>query len=145
MIRILCLGKIKEEYLKKAIEDYTKRIAKYHKIEIIELKDDEDILKEESSLLKYIDLNNYNIAMVIDGQKVRSPELAKVIDDIFINYSNITFIIGSSNGLSDKIKSMVQCQMSFGNITMPHGLFRLVLLEQIYRAFKINNNESYHK
>ena len=145
MIRIICLGKIKEEYLQNAIEDYKKRIGKYHKIEIIELKDDEDINKEESQILKYIDSKNYNIAMVIEGKQVSSLELAKTIDNTFINYSNLTFIIGSSNGLSNKIKSMVQCQMSFGNITMPHGLFRLVLLEQIYRSFKINNNESYHK
>lgn len=145
MIRIVCLGKIKEDYLKKAIEDYEKRISKYHKIEIIELKDDEDIIKEENSIIKYIDLKNYNIAMVIEGKPVNSLDIAKIVDNTFTNYSNITFIIGSSNGLSDKIKSMVQCQMSFGSITIPHGLFRLVLLEQIYRAFKINNNESYHK
>ena len=145
MIRIIALGKIKEEYLKEAINDYVKRLSKYHKVEIIELKDDEDILKEESQILKYIDNKDYNIALDIQGTKVSSTDLAMLVDNTFTHFGNINFIIGSSNGLSDKIKSMVQFRMSFGDITLPHGLFRVVLLEQIYRAFKINNHESYHK
>lgn len=145
MIRIICLGKIKEEYLKNAIDDYVKRISKYHKLEIIELKDDSNIEKEEEQILKYLDTKNYNIAMDINGSKIDSVSLAEKIDSTFINYGTITFIIGSSNGLSNKIKDLVNAKISFGDITMPHGLFRLVLLEQIYRSFKINNNESYHK
>lgn len=145
MIRIICLGKIKEEYLKNAIDDYVKRISKYHKLEIIELKDDSNIEKEEEQILKYLDTKNYNIAMDINGSKIDSVSLAEKIDSTFINYGTITFIIGSSNGLSNKIKNLVNAKISFGDITMPHGLFRLVLLEQIYRSFKINNNESYHK
>jgi 23S rRNA (pseudouridine1915-N3)-methyltransferase len=145
MIRIICLGKIKEEYLKNAIDDYVKRISKYHKLEIIELKDDSNIEKEEEQILKYLDTKNYNIAMDINGSKIDSVSLAEKIDSTFINYGTITFIIGSSNGLSNKIKDLVNTKISFGDITMPHGLFRLVLLEQIYRSFKINNNESYHK
>lgn len=145
MIRIICLGKIKEEYLKLAIEDYSKRISKYHKIEIIELKDDENISIEEKELLKYVDNKDYNIALDIGGIKVSSTDLAMLIDKTFCSYGRINFIVGSSNGLSEIVKSKCQLKMSFGDITMPHGIFRLVLLEQIYRCFKINNNESYHK
>ena len=145
MIRIICLGKIKEDYLKDAIADYFKRISKYHKIEIIELKDDENILNEEKEVLKYIDNKDYNIALDIEGIKVSSTDLALLIDKTFCSYGRICFIIGGSNGLSDKVKERCQLKMSFGGITMPHGIFRLVLLEQIYRSFKINNNETYHK
>ncbi|MBQ6841373.1 MAG: 23S rRNA (pseudouridine(1915)-N(3))-methyltransferase RlmH [Bacilli bacterium] len=145
MIRVLCLGKIKEEYLKSALDDYQKRMGKYHKLEIVELKDDENILKEEEQLLKYIDNKNYNILLDIEGKKISSPQLAELIDQTFNNYGNITFIIGGSNGVTPKIKNLVNERISFGAITMPHGLFRVVLLEQIYRAFKINNNERYHK
>lgn len=145
MIRIICLGKIKEEYLKLAIEDYSKRISKYHKIEIIELKDDDNISIEEKELLKYVDNKDYNIALDIGGIKVSSTDLAMLIDKTFCSYGRINFIVGSSNGLSEIVKNKCQLKMSFGDITMPHGIFRLVLLEQIYRCFKINNNESYHK
>ena len=145
MIRIICLGKIKESYLKSAIEDYFQRISKYHKIEIIELKDDSNILQEEAEILKNIDQKDFNIALDINGTEISSNEMANIIDKSFCSYSKINFIIGSSNGLSDKIKNICNMRISFGKITMPHGLFRLVLLEQIYRAFKINNNESYHK
>ena len=145
MIRIVCLGKIKETYLKEGIEDYLKRVTKYHKIEIIELKDDENILKEETEIIKYIDNHNFNVAMDIDGKKIDSVELSKMIDRKLMEYSNITIFIGSSNGLSDYIKSKMNMKLSFGDITMTHGMFRMVLLEQIYRSFKILNNESYHK
>ena len=145
MIKIICLGKIKEHYLQEAINDYYNRISKYHKIEIIELKDDENILNEEKNLLKYIDNKSYNIAMVINGNKLGSISLANKINETFNHYSNINFFIGSSNGLSNNILKQMNYLLSFGDITMPHGLFRLVLLEQIYRSFKINNNESYHK
>lgn len=145
MIRIICLGKIKEEYLKNAIEDYHKRISKYHKLNLIELKDDDNILKEEVQLLKVINPKDYNILMDIQGTKISSTRLAEVIDSTFNNFGTITFIIGGSNGVTNKIKELVNCRLSFGDITLPHGLFRLVLLEQIYRAFKINSNERYHK
>ena len=145
MIRIICLGKLKEEYLKQAINDYLKRIEKYHKIEIIELKDSENMLLEEQEILKSINKTDFNIALDIKGSKISSELLANMIDKTFLGYSRINFIIGSSNGLSQKVKSSCQKIISFGDITMPHGLFRLVLLEQIYRSFKINNNESYHK
>lgn len=145
MIKIICVGKIKEEYLKNLINDYKNRINKYHKFEIIELKDNEDIKKETEEFLKVINSCDYNIAMCIEGKNYNSIELAKHIDSLFIKNSNINFIIGGSNGLSEEVINKCQEKISFSSLTFPHGLFRGILLEQIYRAFKINNNERYHK
>lgn len=145
MIKIICLGKLKETYLTELVNDYLKRINKYHKIEIIELKDEENLESEAKNILKYINPNDYVITLEIEGKQIDSISLAKLIDKTFINYSTITFIIGSSMGLSTNIKSRSNYKLSFSKLTFPHGLFRGILLEQIYRAFKINNNENYHK
>ena len=119
MIKIICFGKLKENYLVNAVNDYYERVNKYHKI--------------------------YKILLDIKGEEVSSIEFSTLINDKLTHFSSITFIIGSSNGVSENIKSFVNQRISFGKITMPHGLFRAVLLEQIYRSFKILNNESYHK
>ncbi len=145
MIKILCVGKIKERYLQDLINDYLKRISKYHKIEIIELKDDSNYLKETSNLLEHIKTTDYNIALDIKGKMIKSEEFASIIDKTFLTNSTITFIIGGSLGLNDEIKSKCQQIISFSHLTFPHGLFRGILLEQIYRSFKILNNETYHK
>ncbi len=145
MIKIICVGKIKEKYLEELISDYLKRISKYHKIEIIEVKDNDNFSMETNNLLKVIKKEDYNIALCLDGNTFDSVEFAKYIDGLFTHNSTITFIIGGSNGLSDDIIKMCNARVSFGPLTFPHGLFRGILLEQIYRAFKINNNERYHK
>lgn len=145
MIRIICLGKIKEEYLNQLIRDYLKRINRYHKIEIIELKDEDNLQKEEKSILSHINEKDFIITLEIEGKQITSNELADLLSKTFMTNSNITFIIGSSLGLSSKIKERSNYHLSFSNMTFPHGLFRGILLEQIYRAFKINNNETYHK
>lgn len=145
MIRILCVGKIKEEYLKELINDYEKRINKYHKLEIIEVKDSEDIRKETSELLKYFNEKHYNVASVISGNIYDSISFSKHIDNLFNTNSTITFIIGGSNGIEDFLLNKCDEFISFSKFTFPHGLFRGILLEQIYRSFKINNNERYHK
>jgi len=145
MIKIICFGKIKEKYLKDLINDYEKRINKYHKIEIIELKDNDDIKKETSDLLKIFNNKDYNIALCIDGKNYDSLNFSSHIDNLFNHNSTITFIIGGSNGLEDVIINMCDEKLSFSKFTFPHGLFRGILLEQIYRSFKINNNERYHK
>ncbi len=145
MIKIICLGKIKEKYLQDLIDDYQKRISKYHKIEIIELKEVNDLEKEALDILKNIDPKDMVICLDIMGQSYTSLEFAKLIDESFIKYSNITFIIGSSEGLSKKVKDKAHKLLSFSKMTFPHGLFRGILLEQIYRSFKILNNEKYHK
>lgn len=145
MIKIICLGKIKERYLVDLIEDYKKRIQRYHKLEIIELKDEDNIQKEEESILKYLEPKDFVITLEIEGKEIKSEEFAGLIENTFITHSAITFVIGSSFGLSNKIKSFSNYHLSFSKMTYPHGLFRGILLEQIYRAFKINNNETYHK
>ena len=146
MIKIICFGKLKENYLINAVNDYFERINKYHKISILELKDTENIIDEEKELLKIIQNDkSYKILLDIKGEEVSSIEFSTLINDKLTHFSSITFIIGSSNGVSENIKNFVNQRISFGKITMPHGLFRAVLLEQIYRSFKILNNESYHK
>lgn len=146
MIKIICFGKLKENYLINAVNDYYERINKYHKISILELKDSENIIDEEKELLKTIQNDkSYKILLDIKGEEVSSIEFSSLINDKLTHFSSITFIIGSSNGVSENIKNFVNQKISFGKITMPHGLFRAVLLEQIYRSFKILNNESYHK
>ncbi len=145
MIKIICLGKLKEKYLVDLVSDYANRINKYHKLEIIELKDEEDLEKEASNIEKSIGVNDYVITLEIEGNELDSISFAKLIDKTFITHSTITLIIGSSTGLSNRIKNRSNYKLSFSKLTFPHGLFRGILLEQIYRAFKINNNEHYHK
>ena len=145
MIKIICLGKIKEDYLNKMIDDYKKRISRYHKIEIIELTDSNDIQKESVDILKHINNQDYVIALDIEGNNLDSVSLANKIDNTFLSHGTITFIIGSSYGLHSDIKKRADYRLSFSKLTFPHGLFRGILLEQIYRSFKILNNETYHK
>lgn len=151
MIKIITIGFIKEQYLKDAITEYKKRISKYTNLEIIELKDEdfgeiEKTLKvEEEKILKQISDRDYIITLEIEGKELTSIEFAKKIDNIQLENSNITFIIGGSYGLSENIKNKANYHLSFSKMTFPHQLFRVLLLEQIYRAYKINNNESYHK
>ena len=145
MIKILCIGKIKEDYLDKLIDDYKKRIGKYIKIEIVELKDFADYEKEINNLAKNIKKSDYNIGLDLSGKMITSVEFAEKIDKILPRNSNITFIIGGSLGLNDEVRSLCDELISFSKMTFPHGLFRGILLEQIYRACKINNHEMYHK
>ena len=145
MIKIIAVGTLKEKYLKSMVEDYYKRITKYHKIELIEVKDS-NITKEKDEILKKINKNDYIISLDIYGREYNSIEFKDHLENLFNNSkSNITFIIGGSDGIDDKIKSLSNELISFSKLTFPHGLFRAILLEQIYRSFKIMNNESYHK
>lgn len=151
MIKVICVGKIKEKYLKDAINEYEKRLSKYTKLEIIEVNDIDNqnkdiILKKEKELIeKHIDSKDYVITLEIEGNMINSLELANKIDNIYNTNSNITFIIGGSYGLHNDIKKRSNYKLSFSRLTIAHQLFRVNLLEQIYRAFKINNNEAYHK
>ena len=151
MIKIICVGKIKENYLKDAIEEYKKRLSKYTKLEIIEIPDEgltepiKSMKIEGEKILKNINGKDFVVTLEINGKNIDSIELAELIDKKLIEYSNITFIIGGSYGISEEVKSISNYRLSFSKMTFPHQLFRVLLLEQIYRAFKINNNESYHK
>ena len=159
-IKIICVGKIKEKSINDLISEYSKRLSKYCKLEIFELDDekipansspaDEEIVKEKESK-KIIDrLNKIGKTSVIlldlKGKSYTSEEFSKKIFDI-ATYENstITFIIGGSLGFSDELKNMISDKVSFSKMTFPHQLFRVFLLEQIFRAFKIQNNETYHK
>ena len=144
MIKIICVGKLKEKYLTEGVNDYLTRLRKYHKIELIELPDS-NILNEGNEILKHINNKDYIISLAINGIQLTSTDLAEKIDKIFISNPNITFIIGGSNGIREDILNKSNMLLSFSKLTFPHGLFRLILLEQIYRSFKILNNESYHK
>lgn len=148
MIKIICLGKIKEKYLIDGVEEYRKRISKYSKIEIIELEDESNgniLEKERDKILRYIQNKDFVITLEIGGKQISSTQLADKINQIFLTNSNITFVIGGSYGLHEDIKKRSNYALSFSKMTFPHQLFRVILLEQIYRSFKINNNETYHK
>lgn len=151
MIKIICVGKIKEKYLKDAISEYEKRLTKYEKVKIIEVNDinsyDKDIIlsKEKDEILRYVDERDFVITLEINGNMLNSEELALKINNIYNTNSTITFIIGGSYGIHEKVSERSNYKLSFSKLTFPHQLFRVILLEQIYRAFKINNNEAYHK
>lgn len=148
MIKIICVGKIKEKFYREAILEYQKRLSKYTKLEIFEINDElEEIAlkKEGENILKHIKDNEYVITLEIDGNSLASEEFAKKLDNTLMINSNITFVIGGSYGLDKVVKQRSNYKLSFSKMTFPHQLFRVILLEQIYRCFKINNNEKYHK
>ena len=147
MIKVICVGSIKEKELTSLINEYLKRIRKYTKIEVLELPDyNYDSLNKEGELiLKHINSKDYVITLEIDGSQLNSLELSEKIRTVQINNSSIVFVIGGSLGLSDEVKMRSNFKLSFSQLTFPHQLFRLILLEQIYRSFKIINNEAYHK
>ena len=157
-ISIISVGKIKEKYIKLGIDEFSKRLSRYAKLEIIELNDekapenliprDMEIIKntEGDAILSKIKPNSYTIALAIDGKNLSSESLAKKINDLSVSgNSHINFVIGGSLGLSDSVLKASDFKLSFSAMTFPHQLMRLILLEQIYRSFRINNSEPYHK
>lgn len=145
MIKIICVGKLKEKYLKEMTNDYLSRINKYHKTCIYEIKDS-NINLEKEEILKNITKEDYLISLNINSKEYNSLELSEKIDNLFTNgKSSIAFVIGGSNGIHEEILKISNEEISFSKLTFPHGLFRAILLEQLYRSFKILNNESYHK
>lgn len=151
MIRIICIGKIKEKFYRDAIEEYLKRLKKYTKVELIEVPDtktdNEKIAKrkEKEQIEKYLSSKDYIICLAIEGEESTSIQFANMLEKLQINNSTITFIIGGSCGIDDEIKNKANKLISFSKQTFPHQLFRVMLLEQIYRCYKIINNEAYHK
>jgi len=151
-INIISVGKIKEQYFIDGIEEYRKRLTKYTNIELITVMDEPNELdskivkkKEAERLLAKIPANSYTIVLDLKGKELDSIEFAKKIDEIKNVSSTINFIIGGSLGLDDSVINKADYKLCFSKFTFPHKLMKLILLEQIYRAFKINNNESYHK
>lgn len=156
-IDIICVGKLKETYLKDAIAEYSKRLSKYCILNIIELQDekipekindkiaDEIKQKECNKILNNIKKDSYTIALDLNGKQFSSENFSKKIENICNYNSSITFIIGGSLGLTNQLLSKVNEKMCFSLMTFPHQLIRIFLLEQIFRSFKILNNETYHR
>ena len=152
-INVISVGNVKEKYLQELIADYKKRISKYAKIELIELKDEsnkinENVVKETEGerILSSIKEGFYVILLDLRGQMLDSISLSKKLDEIATYHSSkIAFIIGGSFGVSEDVKKRANYMLSFSKMTFPHQLAKGMLLEQIYRSFKILNNETYHK
>ena len=149
MIKIVCVGKVKERFFTLAIAEYLKRLSRYTKVDIVQVADESNAEKalkvEGTKILSKIKDDEYVIALDISGDSISSTKFAKKISSVFNNYSKLTFVIGGSYGLSSEVKKRSNYLLSFSKMTFPHQLMRVVLLEQIYRSYKINNNESYHK
>ena len=157
-IEVICVGKLKEKYLVQAIDEYSKRLGRYCKLNIIELQDektpDNASIKEElqikekegEKILAKINDNAYVIALDLHGKMISSEELADFIAECGVKgNSHLVFVIGGSLGLSQQVLARANYKLCFSKMTFPHQLFRVMLLEQIYRGFRINNNEPYHK
>ena len=145
-ITILCAGKIKEKFYQDAIAEYNKRLSRYCKCNVIEVADGPDIQAEAERFLMKIPEDAYVITLEIMGKSLNSVELAKKIENLGIEgKSHICFIIGGSDGISERVLNKSDFALSFSDLTFPHQLMRVILFEQIYRAFKIISNEPYHK
>lgn len=156
-ISIICIGKIKENYLKDAINEYSKRLSKFCNLKITELQDEKLPTKINGSIIneiknkecdKIIDAikkDSYVICLDLKGKEYSSEDFSRIIENIALNFnSSITFIIGGTLGLNEKVLSLASEKICFSKMTFPHQLIRVFLLEQLFRAFKISNNETYH-
>ena len=154
-INIVAVGNLKEKYLLDCEREYLKRISRFHNINIIEISEEKlpknysqaDISKclvREGGKIES-NLSGYVIVLDIQGNQLNSVEFSKKLDTISLNFDTITFVIGSSYGISEDVKSKANMLLSFSKMTFPHQLMRVILLEQIYRAYRIINNEPYHK
>ena len=157
-IRIIAVGKIKEKYIKEGIKEFSKRLSRYCTLNIVEVNDEKapenlskkemDIIKnkEGARILSKVPANSYLISLVIDGKKLSSVDLSEKMEGLMVSGTNdISFIIGGSLGLSDEIINTSNFKISFSDMTFPHQLMRLILLEQVYRGFRIMKGEPYHK
>lgn len=157
-IRIICVGKLKEKYLKDAVAEYAKRLGRFCTFEVCELADRkipdnasasqcEAVLKQEGdAILKKISPSDYVIALCVEGEQMSSEKFAEKLSGIMLGgKSTVDFVIGGSLGLCAEVKRRSDLNLSFSKFTFPHQLMRPILCEQIYRAFKINANEEYHK
>lgn len=156
-VTLIALGKLKEAYLRDAVSEYSKRLSRYCDLDIIELEPvklpdspsraqvDAALLKEAEMILKKLPKNCDVYPLCVEGKQFSSEEFAEKIDDLSVNGRGIALIIGSSYGLSEEVKAIAKTRLSLSKMTFPHQLFRVMLLEQVYRAFKINEGSTYHK
>lgn len=156
-INIICVGKVKEEYLREAIGEYVKRLSKYCNLKITEVPDEklpsklydsviDEIKRKESKMIAdSLKKDSYVFCLDLKGKQMTSEDFSKKIEDIALNFnSNITFVIGGTLGMTDELLKMANETICFSKMTFPHQLIRVFLLEQIFRAFKILKNETYH-
>lgn len=156
-IQIICIGKIKENYLKSAIDEYSKRLSRYCKLQILELPDEKipdklnqslsnDIKQKEcTNIINHSKKDSYKIALDLTGKQLTSEEFSSKLEELSMTSSTITFIIGGSLGLNQELLNNCNEKICFSKMTFPHQLIRVFLLEQIFRGFKISNNETYHR
>lgn len=156
-IKIICVGKLKEKYWQDACAEYLKRLGAYCSAKVIEVKeaklpagasaaDEKNVVEAEGrSILDKVSKYDYVIALDVKGKEISSEDMADKLSAISFSHSSVAYLIGGSLGLSEGVKKRADARMSFGRITLPHQLARVVALEQIYRAFKINAGETYHK
>jgi len=153
-INIVCIGKVKDKYIRDGIEEFSKRLSRYANFSIVELSEEDDnkgiesaISKETERIINVINKKSqsYNILLDLKGKQKSSEEMAELLEKITIQKSEINFIIGGSNGVGDELQRIVDFRLNFSLFTFPHQLMRLILAEQIYRWISINNNIKYHK
>jgi 23S rRNA (pseudouridine1915-N3)-methyltransferase len=156
-ITLICVGRIKESFYRDAVAEYAKRLSAYCSFKVIEVEDKPDTGNSEAAsvrvrdtegerILKHIDPGMYVITLEIKGKKMDSEKFSQVLSDLFVSgKSDIAFVIGGSLGLSEKVSSRADLKLSFSDMTFPHQLMRVILSEQIYRAFRIMRGEPYHK
>lgn len=145
-VNLVCVGKIKEKYLRDGIEEYAKRLSRFCSFNIVELPDiagENEVKKESDAILSK--LKGFVIVCDIGGKLLSSPELSSAMDKAYLTNSDITFVIGGSEGFDERVRKEANLSVSFGRVTFPHQLMRLMLTEQIYRAFNISENTPYHK
>ena len=156
-VNVICVGKLKEQYLRDGCAEYIKRISAFSKVNVIEVAEErcgDDpsdseiknvIEKEGARILSKIPKGSCVFPLCIEGREYSSPEFSAQLEKLSLEHSAVTFIIGGSFGISDGVKKLGKIKLSFGKMTLPHQLARMVLLEQVYRAFSISNNSKYHK
>lgn len=142
-VNVVCVGKIKESFYREAVEEYAKRLSRFCAFSVTEIPECRTLAEEGGRILRAA--KGYKIALCVEGEKLSSPALASRIKSLCDRGEEITFIIGSSEGLSPEVKSAANFRLSFSDMTFPHQLMRVVLVEQIYRAFMINGGGEYHK
>ena len=156
-VNVICVGKLKEQYLRDGCAEYIKRISAFSKVNVIEVAEErcgDDpsdseiknvIEKEGSRIIAKIPKGSCVIPLCIEGKEYSSPEFSALLEKTSLEHSSVAFIIGGSFGISDEVKALGKIKLSFGKLTLPHQLARMVLLEQVYRAFSISNHSKYHK
>ncbi|WAM33160.1 23S rRNA (pseudouridine(1915)-N(3))-methyltransferase RlmH [Caldicellulosiruptor morganii] len=154
MIKVICVGTVKEKYFKEAIDEYRKRLSKWIKIEEVEIKEEDEnrypniellLAKEAEKILKHIKDNHYVIVFDVKGTQLSSEQFAQLLHEKISKSEDVVFVIGGSNGLSDAVKRRANLLISFSRFTFPHQLFRVLVYEQVYRGFTIIKGIKYHK